>query len=214
MVDILDEIDEEIKQDKVFQWWKRYGPYVLGLLGAVIIGSAGYYDWGEYKERKIEERSHQFAQAVELRNQGDEEGAAQALARVADTSDSYAMLASFERAKSLVNLGDIEDAVAVYDKVANDEAVDGLYRELATVFSVMQQLDAGDAEVLSNRLSPLTGDGKPFRFAALELTALLAIRSGDLEKAKKLFGDLQKSEDLPGQMQARAGEYLTALEIN
>ena len=214
MVDILDEIDEEIKQDKVFQWWKKFGPYVLGLVGAVIIGSAGYYGWLEYQKQKIEERSHQFAQAVELRNQGDEEGAAQALARVADTSDSYAMLASFERAKSLVNLGNIEDAVAVYDKVANDTAVDGLYRELATVFSVMQQLDQGDPELLTNRLSPLTTEGKPFRFAALEMTALLAIRSGDIDKAKSLFADLEKQEELPGQMKARAGEYLTALDIN
>jgi hypothetical protein len=214
VVDILNEIDEEIKQDKVFQWWKRYGAYVLGLIGAVIIGSAGYYGWMEYEERKVEERSQQFAQAVELRNQGDEEGAAQALARVADTSDSYAMLASFERAKSLINLGNTEDAVAVYDKVANDTKVDGLYRELATVFSVMQQLDTGDAEVLSNRLSPLTSEGKPFRFAALEMTALLAIRAGDVEKAKTLFGELEKLDDLPGQMKARASEYLTALSIN
>ena len=214
MVDILDEIDDEIKQDKVFQWWKRYGPYVLGLLGAVIFGFAGYYGWLGYKESKIEERSQQFAQAVELRNQGDEEGAARALARVADTSDSYAMLASFERAKSLVNLGNIDDAVAVYDKVANDKSVDSLYRDLATVFSVMQQLDKGDAEALSNRLSPLAGEGKPFRFAAMELTALLAIRSGDVDKAQKLFSELKDQEGLPGQMKARAEEYLTALSIN
>ena len=41
MADIFDEIEEDLRRDRMKEIWQRYGNYILGLAVLIIIGVAG-----------------------------------------------------------------------------------------------------------------------------------------------------------------------------
>ena len=82
---------------------------------------------------------------------------------------------------------------------------------MATLLSVMHQIDEGDAEALHTRLAPLAAPGHPFRASALEAQALLALREGDLAAARDLYTQVVDDIEAPARLRARATQVLAAL---
>ena len=64
---------------------------------------------------------------------------------------------------------------------------------------------------LEKRLEPLMAGTSPWRFSARELAGLLAKRSGDTAKAKKLFSGLADDRRGPQGIRNRAREMLSIL---
>jgi hypothetical protein len=81
----------------------------------------------------------------------------------------------------------------------------------ATVLAVLHQMDQGDPAALEARLEPLTQAGSGFRPTALELTAVLALRRGDLERARALYTEIADDRSAPAELRRRASQMLTAL---
>ena len=92
-----------------------------------------------------------------------------------------------------------------------DTDVDPLFRGLATVLSVLHDLDTGDAGQLAARLAPLLQTSSPWRHSAKELTALLARKSGDIKRARELFRELTDDGSAPPGIRARAAEMSAIL---
>ena len=102
-------------------------------------------------------------------------------------------------------------AAQAYQKISSDTDVDPLFRGLATVLSVLHDLDTGDAGQLTVRLAPLLQTSSPWRHSAKELTALLAQKSGDIKRARALFRELTDDGSAPPGIRARAAEMSAIL---
>jgi hypothetical protein len=76
----------------------------------------------------------------------------------------------------------------------------------------MHQVDDGDPAALQGRLDELIGPGEPFRASALELSAVLALRAGDKEKARSLYTQIVDDLAAPAGLRARATQILSALD--
>jgi hypothetical protein len=79
-------------------------------------------------------------------------------------------------------------------------------------------LDAGKPEDAAKLVEPLTGDGQPYRFSALEIQAQAALAAGDKAKAKTIYEQLKQLGALavgaarrqgPGRDHARTAAGLT-----
>ena len=103
----------------------------------------------------------------------------------------------------LVQQGKGADAATVYDGIAGNASVPTQYRDLATLLGVMQRADGGDPAQLTAKLQPLTADTSPWRFSARELTAMLAARAGDTEKARTLYKQLADDQQAPSGVRGR-----------
>ena len=70
MVDIFQEVDEELRQDRLQQVWRSYGRFILvaGLL--VIVATAGWKGWDHYSFTKLIDASHQYEVAENLLLEG------------------------------------------------------------------------------------------------------------------------------------------------
>ncbi len=101
--------------------------------------------------------------------------------------------------------------MATYDSLAGDSSAGETYRDLAVLLSVQHQLDSGDPDGLMARLAPLTAEDNPWRYSALELTALLANRAGDRARAREIFTRLGDDAGAPQGLRARAREMLIYL---
>ena len=73
-------------------------------------------------------------------------------------------------------------------------------------------LDAGKPEDAAKLVEPLTGDGQPYRFSALEIQAQAALAGGDRAKAKTIYEQLKQLGTLPSAPQGVSARAEIMLE--
>ncbi|MGB8275848.1 MAG: tetratricopeptide repeat protein [Alphaproteobacteria bacterium] len=211
MTDIFQEVEEDLRRDQFAKLWRRYGTYVLVAAAAIVIATAGFVAWKQHRLNQRLAEGNQFAVAVQLANDGKMREASEAFAAMAERSaDGYAMLARLREAALLARQGDLAAAVRAYDALAKD-ASDPAVRDLATLQSAALSLDSADAGELKAKIDPLTVPGNAWRYSALELSALLAQRTGDRTRAHEILAQIKEDAGAPSGIRTRAAELLDAL---
>ena len=212
MGDIFQEVDEEVRRDRYSKFWKDYGVYIIVVAVAVVLGTTASVGWREYTTQRQQEDSDRFAAAAALAAEGKQLEAAEAFRMlVAEAQEGYALLSRFRSVDALKEAGDTSGAVAVLEAIAEDNGVDALYRDLATLLSIMHVLDDDDPNELRTRLMPLIAIDGAWRHSARELSAALALRMGDKELAKSEFKKLADDLMAPSGARSRAAEILQIL---
>ena len=117
----------------------------------------------------------------------------------------------FAAALKLAGDKQTQAAAEAYADLAQDPGVDAVYRDLAVILGAFHEINGPGTGDLNARLAPLTADGNPWRHSAKELTAVLAVRTGDRTKARALFTDLAADATAPQGIRARASEMLAIL---
>lgn len=212
MADIFREVDEEIRKEQAEKLWQKYGKYVIALCVVLVLGTAGRVAWREYDLERRMELSDRFSAAAQLSANGELESAIVSFSSLAeDAGGGYGLIARLREAAARAANGDPQGAVRVYDAIAADSGVDDLFRELADLQAALVSLDTADPGALTARLSPLAQDGKPWRYSARELLALVKYRSGDVDGARAGLQSLLDDQDAPGNMKVRVRETLAAI---
>ncbi len=210
--ELIREVDEEVKRDKLQEQLKRFGPYLVAGVVLVIAGAGGGAFWADRQAQKQAAFGSQFAAAVALAEQGDLDGAYTAFEVLgSEASQGYRVLAKIRQAAVAVELGDTEQAIVLYRELADERGLADQYRDMAVILGATLEVDDGDAAALTARLEPLTSDDNAWRFSARELTALLAIRQGDNAAAAEVLQGLVGDIDAPPGVRARASELLAAI---
>lgn len=213
MADIFKEVDEDLRRDNAAKVWKKYGAYIVGVAVAVILAVAGVQAWRAYDLDQRSKLSDQFAAALESVAKGETAAAQSALRQLGDpTAGGYRSLAALEEARILAESGDVAGAIAIWDQIAGTSSLGQGLQTAAVILSVMHQIDSGDAPSLRARLEPLIAEGQPYRAAALELSALLALRQGDAAAARTFYGTIADDRASPAGARARAAQMLAALK--
>lgn len=211
MADIFKEVEEDLRREQAEKAWKKYGLYVIALAVGVVLATAAYQAWTWWDREQRAEASETYAAALTLLERGDEQAAAEAFREITGDGGGYAALAAFNQARIAARSGDREGAVAAWDRLAADSSLGPGLRGMATLLSVMHQMDQGDPARLEGRLAALSASDGGFRPLALELSAVLAMRRGDLERAKSLYAQVADDLAAPQALRQRASQMLQAL---
>ena len=210
--ELIREVDEEVKRDKLQQQLKRYGPFIAGGVVLIIAVVGAVVFWLDQQEKKRLAFGDQFGAAIVMAEQGSLDEAFDAFAALGDQdSGGYRMLAKIRQAALAVEFGNSELAVQLYRDVADQKGLSGEFRDMATILGGMLEADDADPGELTARLAPLTADDNAWRFSARELTAVLAIRQGDVDAAAELLQGLAADADAPPGVRARSSELLAAI---
>jgi hypothetical protein len=227
--DFIREVDEDLRRERLEKLWRRYGTYAVMAAALVVLGTAANVGWQRYAANHRAERARQYEAALELVTKPDVIAAAQApqsaappnpavteaaaaLEKLAKSTDGYGVLARLHEAALKARIGDTAGAVAIYQKLADDTGVDRPFRDLALILLALQTADTADPAQLTQQLRPLTDAKNPWHYSALEITAILAKRAGDTEKAKQILSGLADDLDAPQALRIRATETLAALK--
>lgn len=211
MSDIIREVDEELRREQYEKLWRKYGTYAIGLAAVIVLAVAGYFQWQHYAQSQREERARQYEAAFQLVNASDP-GAPAALQALAGRNDGYAALAQLQAAALKAQAGDQAGAVAIYEKMTADGALDPSLRNLALMLLALHTADTAPPDQLTQRLQPMTAASNPWHYSALELTAVLAQRAGDTAKAVQILTGLADDLNAPQALRQRATEMLHALK--
>jgi hypothetical protein len=185
VADIFQEVDEEVRRERLKQLWDRYGTLVVAVAFLIVAAIGGWrgYQWWEAKQAA--ENGAQFGDAMSLEQKGNYAEAEAAFARIATQGTSgYRMLARFQEAGETARR-DGPGAVKLYDAIAADSALSPALQDLARVRAGLVLLDTAPFDEMRTRLEALTAAGRPFRHTARELLAMAAWRAGDAATARR-----------------------------
>jgi hypothetical protein len=210
MSDIIREVDEELRRERMMKLWDRYGVYAVAAAVIVVLAVGGWRGWQWYSEREAAKSGARFEAAMALVNENkrsDAETAFNTLAK--DGSGGYRMLARF-RAATEAGKTNASAGVAAYDAIAADASIEAALRDLARVQAALLLVDTAPVAEIRSRMEPLLGPSSPFRNSAREVLGLAHYRAGERAAAAKLFGEILTDQDLPPAMRNRA-QVMTAL---
>ena len=113
MGDIFQEVEEDIRSDKVRSIWKKYRVYIILLL-LLIVCSVGIKSfWDYYKLKNLETRSENYFKAIDLINQDGGIGGIQALTTFSEQNgenENYlTMISNFTEAALRRNNNDLKN---------------------------------------------------------------------------------------------------------
>ena len=209
---IFREVDEELRSDRMRALWRRFAPYVIGAAVAVVAIVAVNEGWSWYHANNAAESSDELYAAFDLVDGGDLAAAqAQLDAVIADGSGLYPVLAEFRKAGVLARDGQIAEAVAAYDALANSQPNPRL-RELALVLAGTLMVDAGTLADVEGRVGSVATDTSPLRNAAREALGLAQYKAGDLAAARASFESALNDPLIQTSTRNRMGYYLAQLQ--
>lgn len=213
MADIFNEVDEEVRRERLKAFWDRYSIFVIAAAVLIVAGIGGWRAYEYYTAQKAAAAGAIFEEAVALSEQGKHTEAEKAFAKVvAEAPKGYAALARFRAAAELAeaNPGKPDQAVNAYSAIAADGSLGPLWQDLAALRAGLLLVDTAPFADLRARLEPITAAGRPYRHTARELLALSAFRAKDMAEAKRYIDMITADAETPPGSRQRI-EVLSAL---
>lgn len=214
MVDIFDEVDEELREERAAAFLKQYAGVLIGACVLVVAATSGWKAWTWYQERRDNTAATAYlAAAARTETAGvagpnRPEAIAAFEAAAASAPDGYRLLARLRIAALRADSGDLAGASVLWDQIAGDSSADPLLRDLASLIWCLYHADGGDPAVLEGRLQPLAASGAAWRSLALEQLALLDLRRGQTDAARGRLKKLTEDVTAPDGVRGRASALL------
>ncbi|MXO87912.1 tetratricopeptide repeat protein [Alteraurantiacibacter aestuarii] len=201
---LMREVDEAVRNDTVGTAFKKYGVTAGIVLALGLASFAGYLYWHSSQEASLEEQSEQLVLAIDELDAGNLSVADEELAALsADGSPGAMASANMLRAAIALEQDRPQDAVAFYDRVANNADAPPPMRDAATVRSVAIQFDDMEPQAVIDRLGPLAVADSDWFGSAGELVAMAYLAQGREDQAGPLLVQIAKDEDVPQSLRAR-----------
>ena len=207
MADIFDEINEELKKDRMTALWERYAKYVISIVVAVVAGVSLTQGYSYYTQQRDAQSADVFFNAI---LSDDVTGKLEAATE--EFSDGYFLLAEFRLAAALAENGQAAEAEKHYIDLAARDNIQHIYRDIALLLSVMQAPDTAQVSALESRLDPLVSSSSPLKGLALEQLAALDVRRGQIAEAIEKLNQLVAMKDIPTSLRQRASQILAVLD--
>ena len=196
MADIFDEVSEELKQDKLIQFWKKYSKLIITLIFLIILSIISYQAYITWNKKKKEVISEQFFQALEkLDIKKYSESQNLFLNNSQNYESGYNILSLFGLAEANYQSGKINEMLLNYKTIYDDESVDIYYRYLSRILSVLKD-NSSSFDQQRLLLEPIIKSPSILQVLAAELEVLLFIKFDKIKEAKKALNDLLKRSDI------------------
>ena len=211
----LREVDENLRQDQLRDFGKRYGGWIIGAVILFLAAVGGWLYWQDREAAKAKEQSETLAAIYA-------DIAAQKVATVPQrlkpleesSNDIVSATATLTRAAVAVENNDRPTALAQFKSIADNKGMPKPYRDLATIRATALEFDSLKPEQVIDRLTPLTKAGEPWFGSAGELTAMAYLKQGQKAKAGKLFADIAADQQVPPTIRTRAVQLAGTLGVD
>lgn len=204
----IEEVSEEVRQDRLYAIYKKYG-WIAGLLIALIIGGVVYSEWSKASATSAaQDKGDALIAALDNDTADAQAAALETLA--ADATDAKPLI-EIQRAAVLADDGKITEAAAVLNAVAVGTDTPKIYQELAALKAVILLGDSMDSAKRHASLDAMIRPEAPFRTVAMEQKALAFVDDGDTDQAIGLMTRLLLEPAVPPALRARVEQTLVAL---
>lgn len=196
---MFDEINEELKRDQIVAFIRKNLKTAISVIVAAILGIIIYSTWQERQKRKMEDVTNALLTVVQ--NSSEKNGLMLDKLLKSAPSQLRPILALIRNGKQLrLGNGTKKNMNSLLD-LANKSGVDIIWKDLASLMYV--SYSGKSAKKLIELIKPLTNEGRPFKFSAMEFAAIICVNNGMNREAFKYIDRILASKDAPENLKKR-----------
>ena len=213
MGDVFQEVDEDIRKDRIKSIWKRYRIFFILFL-VFVIGAVCFNSfWTQYKLKKVEERSEKYFFAMDEAKVNAQKAADSLKIFSDEENDSsyHVLLANLKEAAIRRSKNDLHSALNIYANILENN-IEQAYKDFVQIQSAEVLMELGNLEEAKTILSNVSNTNTAFASIAKEYMGYMAMREGDLIKARNIFEELTQGAITPITIKNRVKEILATLE--
>ena len=208
----IDEVTEEVRRDKLFAVFRKYG--WIGVLAVLlIVGGAAFNEWQKARVRSAAEG---FGDAVVAAMDTEAPAARVAALDAISTGGggepaARRAVTQFLAADEALKAGDRAGALNRLEALAAEPGLPDDYRQLARLKAVILAGASMDAAARDAALAELAQPGAPFRALAMEQQAVALTADGKTDEALALARQVLQEPDATPGLQRRVTQLIVAL---
>ena len=212
---LLRELSDEMRADTYKKLWESYKLPIIAAILAIPLGTLGWQVYDGQRRAAAEAAGARFESARRLLVENKVSDADKAFAALsADGPTGYAALARLHSAAALVKADKKAEAVAAFDVIGADDTAGSTISDFAKLQAASLRLGTADWTEMQNRLTAVMDEKSAYQNLAREIYGLAAIKSGNIEDARKAFllvlGDAKSSQFQRERVQGHMSAILAA----
>lgn len=199
-VSLFEEIDEELKHDKMYANLKKHKNGIITGLVIAVFGIVAYSSWYSQKQGKLE--SITTALIDVLRDPGSEKSTKLVEGFAEEAPAEIKPLLIILKAGRHIQLSKaVKENAEELLVLTKKEGVDIVWKDLAMLVCASHNLIDGKGLVAT--LEPLTEEKRPFKFMAMELIAFWYLNEKQEDRAVQYFQKILDHNDAPRTLKDR-----------
>jgi hypothetical protein len=206
MSDILRQVDEDLRKEKLSNLFKKYGLYAVSVIIVIVFTVIGYQLNVSISKSKNEILVETFINATNDNNFIKQIPLYEEI--ISSNNEYLSGLAALRTSNLQVQNGNIEEGYSTLEKIAENIEYDVVIRDLATYLLFMAKMEDPDDLASNLNLTNERIESSPFKYSFLEIIAVRKLILGDYAEAKKDFEDLISNLDLPIEIRNRAIKFI------
>ena len=204
----IDEVSEEIRREKLFKTFRKYGWIGVALV-VIVVGGTGYREYARAVEKTASET---FGSSVlEALQENDPSARVAQLDTITAPNASAGAMIAMLQAAEMASDDDGAGAAAKLESAAVNGDLDQMYRDIL-IFKRLTVADSG-IETNDRRMGfeQLATPGNALRLLAEEQLALIDLAAGDSDAAVNRLSMILEDAELTQGLRQRAGQLMIAL---
>ena len=211
----LKEVDENLRRDRMTDFFKSYGKWVAVAVVLFLAAVGGWIYWEERQNRASSDQSEQLHALLTDLSAGKTQTVPQRVAELEKShSDVVRASATLTDAAVALEKNNRSAAIAKYRELASDEGLAQPFRDVATVRMTALEFDSLKPEEVIARLQPLAKAGNPWFGSAGEMTALALMKQNKNAEAGRLFAAIAADSQVPSSIRSRAVQVAGTLGVD
>ncbi len=205
MSDILRQVDEDLRKDRLLSIWRSYRIYIIGTILIILIALSSY----QYYLSSIKSKNETIvAEYISALNLTDINVSIDRLSELDESSNTYIKgLAKLKRAELYFVIEKKDQALELLKSISSDTSLDQTIRDLALYKFLMVQLDILDNNTFFEIIDSEHLKESNFKYLFKELKALKLLIEGDSINSLKIFESIISDENSPIELKARSKKY-------
>lgn len=209
---LLSELKHDVERDRWMALWQRYQTLVIGLILAIVLGTAGHSYWKHVKAEQNMAMTDALYQAMGTSKTSPEDAAKNLLAFAEEhKSNDAGFMAQIQAAALLLRADKKSEAMLQLEGALQDGSADADLKAITTLKFIQIGFDRLDATQTADLLKPYQNDDSAYRFHAWELGALNAYRAGDQAAVADFLTKIQADKNVPAGSKLRARDLQRVL---
>lgn len=158
MSEILRDLDEMMRAERMARMWRTHGRMIIFVIIVLVVGTAAQAAWKSYNSRIAREQTGKILSAAASEDPN------QALVKLSkDLKGNGRAIATFEAARAFKEKGHYAEAIALYRDLLNEKRMAPELRDLAIIEMVSLEIDHGSeaSAAPDQKPSALLGELEP-----------------------------------------------------
>ena len=210
MSDVLRQVDEDLRKDRILSLWKKYGIYIIVFIVLLLVSVIGYQI---NKSLNISNNQKQVENYLNASNLPSENEIVSSLSNLENSSNTFMRgLIRLKMANTLMSQGKKEQSQTILIQLMEDREINKIINDAAGYFYLMSNLNEITKDELLVYFPDSQIDNSAFKYLLLELLALHDLFSGDFDQTKDSFQKIINDPEAPREIIIRSEKFLESIK--